>query len=146
MLSLLVALTSLSVSIYIYRKSEPTRTIGRIQVNKEVARARLTRIANALRTWENEMQEAERKNEKFNLSKSKASYGGIEGIAIGWLAETFSEAYSAYPNFVTSGFFALILKDVKVENGMIVQVSTFFDSRQNVLLAIREIDQIIATI
>jgi len=145
-LSLLVALASLSATIYIYRKSEPTRTIGRIQVNKELARARLVTIADKLRAWEKEMRVAELKNERFDLSRSEAPYGGIQGVAIGVLATIFAEACSAYPHIVTRDFFNIILKDVEVKNEIIVKTGTFFDSRQNMLRAIREIDQIIATL
>jgi hypothetical protein len=141
-----VALASLLAAIYIFRKSEPTRAIAKIQLNKERAKTRLIRIADMLRTWEGEMQIAELKNEKFEPLKSTANPYGFRGIAIGVLAETFAEAYSAYPNFVTTRFFDLILKDVKDEKGAIVSSGTFFDSRENILLTMREIDRIITTL
>jgi hypothetical protein len=144
-LSLVVTLTSLLVAVYAIRKSEPTRKIAKIRLNKELAKARLFGIADTLRTWDNEMQMAELKNEKFDLSKSKVRYGGLKGPAIALLAREFTQAYYTYPNFVTSPFMDLILKDVTDENGRIVSLGTFFDNRQNVLLAIREIDQIIGT-
>jgi len=61
LVSLLVTFTSLVVTCYIYRKSEPSRHLARVQFNKELSRSMLTKIADVLRTWEKEMQDAEKK-------------------------------------------------------------------------------------
>jgi hypothetical protein len=109
-LSLLVTLSSLWLTYYIYTKSKSERRLAEIQLGRESARLWLTSIADTLVTWKEELDTALSKGERPTTRTSKA-FGEYSGGAALSLTQRFANAFKLYPRFVTQDFFRVAHHD-----------------------------------